>query len=74
MVPDVHRLHARERQLTSKISDAQYREVSHRQILESEIVRLKSGIQSYKKEQEPIRLIDNSNSQRNMEFTKQKMK
>ena len=51
VVPHVHRLHARERErlLTSEISEAQYRHVSHRQTLEGENARLKSEVQIVKK-------------------------
>ena len=57
LVPDVHRLHARERQLTSEISEAQYLEESHRQSLQSEIARLKSAMQNSKTDLES-NLID----------------
>ena len=50
MVPSGRRLQDGEKQLTSEISEAQYRGTeykSHRQSLEIEIARLKSGVQKF---------------------------
>ena len=60
VVPDVHRLRAPERELTSEISDAEYREVRHRQILESEVSRLKSANQNSTTDLEALRFINDS--------------
>ena len=70
-VRDVQCLHARERQLTSKASEAQYREAGYkgqRHSFESEIARRKSEVQNLKQDSESIRLTNDSNSQRNTEF------
>ena len=70
MALEVHR-NEKESLLTSEIAEAQSREVSHRQGHEREIVRLNSEVPSCKSDLESIRLIYDSNFQRNTEAIKQ---
>ena len=77
MIHCVRRLHARERQLTSEISETLYGEVEHkghRQSLESVIARLKSEVRKLKQDLELIRLTNDSNTQRNTKFIEQQKK
>ena len=79
MMPDVGRVHARDRQLTSEISESQHRETEYkgqRQNFEREIARLEVGrnFKSLKQDLEVIRLTNDSKSQRNTEFIRGKDK